>query len=96
MKENPQREFTVNGLAEQAGMCPDSFIRIFKDNIGTTPYQYLTSLRIEKAAFLLENSYLAIDEISLTTGFKDRFHFSRIFKNRTGTAPGAYRKLRQR
>lgn len=95
MKDNPQREFTVKELAGKAGMCPDSFIRMFKENIGTTPYQYLMSLRIEKAAFLLENSYLPIDEISQETGFKDRFHFSRIFKNRTGTAPGAYRKLRQ-
>lgn len=96
MKEQMHHEFSINEQSSRHGLCPDSFIRLFKQHIGTTPYQYLTSLRIEKAAFMLETSYASIDDIAGLAGFKDRFHFSRVFKKRTGSSPAAYRQLRQR
>ena len=96
LKEALNTDLSINELAVEAGICPDSLIRLFKTHIGTTPYQYLTSLRVEKAAGLLENTSIPIDEIAGLVGFKDRFHFSRIFKSRTNAPPAAYRKMRQR
>jgi transcriptional regulator GlxA family with amidase domain len=54
--------------------------------------QYLQELRIEKAKLLLESSQAAFDQITLQVGYEDGNSFRRLFKQRVGLAPSAYRK----
>lgn len=79
-------------LAEKAGLNKNSLIRIFKKEVGCTPYRYLTQKRIEQSLKLMENSTLSLDEISEKCGYCDRFQFSRMFKSLMNISPGRYRK----
>lgn len=79
-------------LAEQFGLSLRNLIRRFKDATEQTPMQYLQELRIEKAKLLLESSQTAFDQITLQVGYEDGNSFRRLFKQRVGLAPSAYRK----
>lgn len=79
-------------LAHVAGMNPNAFIRKFVQATGHSPHQYRLRLRIEQAAAILREGRRSIDEIATETGFCDRFHFSRVFKQVMGASPARYRR----
>lgn len=79
-------------VAEGFGLSLRNLIRRFKDATEQTPMQYLQELRIEKAKLLLESSQAAFDQITLQVGYEDGNSFRRLFKQRVGLAPSAYRK----
>ena len=79
-------------LARAAGMNTNAFIRKFVQATGHTPHRYRLRLRVERASMLLREGILSIEQIAAMTGFCDRFHFSRLFKQVMGTAPAAYRR----
>ncbi len=92
IRENPAREFSLAALAENCGMAPNSFLRLFRDITGTTPYQYILNMRYSLAARLLRTTPATLEEVCDMIGVKDRFHFSRRFKSYYGISPAAYRK----
>lgn len=73
------------------GYNPDYFRRCFVAELGSTPLEYLTRLRIEKAEKLLSQTFLPINEISAQCGFSDCFWFSKRFRQLTGKTPREYR-----
>lgn len=71
------------------GMSKYQFIRAFKANTGTSPYQYYLNCKVERAKQLIEKSkdiYLAVSEC----GFVDLAHLNRHFKNIYGTTAFEY------
>lgn len=66
-------------------------IRIFKNEFGKTPYDYLLDKRLIQAKTLLKNTNLLIKEIAFRLGFSDEHYFSDLFKRKCGIAPRAYR-----
>jgi len=88
MFENIQMETVV----AKFGLSMRSFIRRFKDATDQTPIQYLQNLRIEKAKHLLESSKMMFDQITLQVGYADSNSFRRLFKEKVGVTPSAYRK----
>jgi len=91
-----ERELATNfGLVDLAGLVgysPDHFSRLFKQAFHQSPYQYVLSRRIEKAMSMLRDETLSIAEIASACGFSNQGHLTTVFKRRTGTTPGAYRK----
>jgi AraC-like DNA-binding protein len=83
---------TNRRLAEVANMAINSFSRLFKEEIGIAPQQFLRERRIQKSSILLHHSTETIEEIASLSGFCDRFHFARVFKNSTNYSPAQYRK----
>lgn len=79
-------------LARKVNMSRANFYRIFLKETEITPNQYLQSLRYSQAVKLLTATDLTIDEIAQQTGFKDRYHFSKVFKKHCGMPPAAYKK----
>lgn len=79
-------------LARAAGMNPNAFIRKFVQATGHTPHRYRLRLRLERAAGLLREERHSIEQIAAITGFCDRFHFSRLFKQVMEMSPAAYRR----
>lgn len=65
--------------------------KLFKDECSTTITKFHRSLRLKKAAVLLENQFLSINEIAAQTGFLDQNYFSRVFKSVYGCTPNEYR-----
>ena len=68
------------------------FSRTFKKIMGLSFTDYLNSVRVKEAQYLLRNKNMSITEISEKVGFKSATHFGRIFKKLTGISPLAYKK----
>ena len=88
---NYTRPVTLQALAAFADLTERSLIRRFKAATGDTPTSYLQILRIEAARQHLENSRVAVDEVTRLVGYEDVSSFSRLFRKHTGLAPGIYR-----
>ena len=79
-------------LAEKAAVSEVYFRRVFKNQYGTSPKQYIQNLRIRTAENLLRNEYLSVSSIAEMSGFTSVYHFSRTFKKATGYTPTEYVK----
>lgn len=79
-------------LAAMAAMSQRSFIRRFKASTGTTPVEWLTGLRVDRARELLEGSSMSIDLIADQTGLGTATTMRHHFRRKLGTSPGAYRQ----
>ena len=82
----------LNELAKIIDRSEAQTLRIFTRAWGCTPEQWLQKRRYEIARHYISNTNRTIREIAETIGFKDEFYFSNWFKNKSGMAPGRYRK----
>jgi AraC-like DNA-binding protein len=79
-------------LARAAGMNVNAFTRLFRNSTGHSPHQYLLLRRLENAGQLLQQDDQSIEAIAEQTGFCDRFHLSRCFKQYFHNNPAAFRR----
>ena len=89
--EHAHQPLSIAALAERAAMSPRTFIRRFKEQTGTTPLQWILSVRIRHAQALLETSGLSVDEVAMKTGFDNPANFRDRFRRALGVTPKAYR-----
>lgn len=83
---------TINELARECFLSPNYLSKSFRSQIGMSPRQYLTQLRLSMAKKLLCSSQLPIQEIAMRAGFGDVNCFIAQFKGSFGTTPKKYRK----
>jgi AraC family transcriptional regulator of arabinose operon len=69
------------------GLSPSRLRHMFKAETGTTPTQFLKSLRIRKAKSLLETTRLSVKEVMASVGVSDPSNFTRDFKRAHGLTP---------
>jgi transcriptional regulator GlxA family with amidase domain len=81
----------VRRLAEVSGVSEAHFARSFKQAFGLPPHRYLLTRRIEQATTLLRDTGLSITDIAFATGWESLGTFGRIFRDITGSSPGAMR-----
>jgi len=81
----------IDRLAEKAGYSRSHFSRLFRQQTGLSPQQYVINARIALAKELLRGSTLSVSEIALRAGYGDVFGFSTQFRRRTGQTPSGYR-----
>lgn len=93
---NYNHEINIKEYAQKRGMSVSWFIRNFKDYTGSTPTQYLLSLRISNAQSLLETTSYHVAEIADIVGYDNPLYFSRLFKKQCGVAPTEFRKQLKR
>lgn len=90
--ENYNRNISIEEYAACRGMSVSWFIRNFKKYTGTTPMQFVTSIRITNAQMLLETTNYAVNEISRIVGYDNPLYFSRLFRKQKGCSPSQCRK----
>jgi AraC-like DNA-binding protein len=73
-------------------MHPSYFSEKFHDRTGETLTNFLAALRVNKARQLLAYTALPISEIAFASGFRSLSQFNRVYKKRTGHAPGEDRR----
>ncbi len=78
-------------ICRRINMSQNNFLRLFQRDVGQTPHSYLNYIRIRNARRLLREGGASIDEIAEKTGFRNRYHFTRVFKKYTFVTPCAYR-----
>lgn len=92
LEANIATDIRIEMLARLCGLRSEYFVKQFKATTGVSPYQYVLSLRIERAKSLLANEKLSIAEIALDCGFSHQEHLTRLFRRFTGATPGRYRR----
>jgi AraC family transcriptional regulator len=78
---------SVEDLARTAGMSRFHFSRLFREQVGRSPYQHLLATRIDSAARLLRARSCNVTEAALTVGFQDLSRFSQAFRRHLGCGP---------
>ncbi|MEP4290906.1 MAG: AraC family transcriptional regulator [Rhizobiaceae bacterium] len=93
MHDMPAHEWSVQKLANAAGMSRSKFAARFADLIGEPPLKYLTSWRMVLAAQALESAPdRPLIDIAQSVGYQTEASFSVWFKRQFGKPPGAWRK----
>ncbi|BBF45239.1 transcriptional regulator, AraC family [Lachnospiraceae bacterium KM106-2] len=85
-------ELSIHTLASLSNYSERHFTRLFKEAYGTTPLEYILSLRIDYACSLLRQKRYTVTEIASRCGFNNSNYFYRIFKKQIGISPKAYEK----
>ena len=86
LKDNLHESFSMDDLAERAGMSRAVFFRRFKAMTSVSPVQFLKSLRLNTAAMHLASG-LGVNEAAFEVGYASPSQFSREFKRQFGMAP---------
>lgn len=84
---------SIEDMATQVGLSPRHFSRSVKSITGLSPYQWLLSRRIERAADLLRRKQIDFAEVALVCGFADQSQMCKLFKRSHGTTPGVFHRL---
>ncbi len=87
---NYSNDIGIDDISRNIGVSRSHLYRVFINNVGQSPIDYLTGYRINEACYLLKNSTLSIAEIAVSVGFFDQFYFSRVFKKAKGVPPSKY------
>lgn len=78
-------------IAQHVSISEDYLTFCFRQELGTTPIEYLQRYRVNQAKYLLKDTERSITEIALDVGFADSGYFSRIFRRITGMSPDLFR-----
>lgn len=89
---DPSAQWTVESLAERAGLSRAAFARRFAALVGEPPMAYLTRWRMTTAARLLRETDAPLTSVAARTGYGSEFAFAKAFKREYGLAPGGYRR----
>ncbi|MFL6694247.1 MAG: helix-turn-helix domain-containing protein, partial [Ramlibacter sp.] len=92
MQRNPDREWTVDALAREAGTSRSVLSERFQQRMGTSPMQYLSQLRLALAANLLATSEVPLVRIAEDVGYQTDTAFSRAFRRHYGVPPATWRR----
>jgi len=93
LNDNYNKSISNEMLSALFGFVPSYISKIFRNQTGVSPSEYLTNLRIEKAKNLLDTRKdLLIREVSLLVGYNDPYYFSKAFRKITGLWPTQYQE----
>ncbi|MBY5903931.1 AraC family transcriptional regulator [Rhizobium leguminosarum] len=87
------RRWTVEDMAQEAGLSRSSFAALFKSVVGEAPLDYLTGWRVYRVKMLLTGTDESLLRIANLVGYDNDLSLSRVFKRRTGIAPGRWRQM---
>ncbi len=88
---NYSSPITIEQIAKRVSLNPSYFSRIFTEQVGIPPKQYVLNKRLERAKELLKETNASVFEIANSVGYDDQMYFSRIFKKHIGVSPIEYK-----
>lgn len=92
--ENYSQKLSLNDLCALSHFSRSFLIKIFKENTGKTPTEYINRYRLQISCEMLSETEKSILDIALDCGFPSVGYFIRCFKLQFGITPGQYRKQR--
>jgi ligand-binding sensor domain-containing protein/signal transduction histidine kinase/CheY-like chemotaxis protein/AraC-like DNA-binding protein len=88
-------QLSVENLSKHVGMSRGTLYNKVLEMSGQTPIEFIRSIKLEKAAVLLENSDLSISQISYMTGFTAPNYFAKSFKAKFNVLPTEYKSQKR-
>lgn len=90
---NFERDISLSDISKHVFLSSSYFARIFKEEMGISPINYLLHVRINRSKELLRDTSLKIIDVAQNVGFSNQQRFNEIFKKYTKVTPLVYRKL---
>jgi YesN/AraC family two-component response regulator len=87
-----EQDLSLKTISEAILSSTYELSRKFKKETGQTLTDYINTLRIDEAIYIMENRNLSITDIAYMVGFNDVNYFTKVFKKLTGMTPSTYRK----
>lgn len=91
IRENIRNPLTIKELSQKACMSESHFYKVFKQEMGISPTDFINEERVHHAAQLLKDASFNLTEVFLACGFTNRSYFNRLFKRFKGISPSTYR-----
>ena len=91
-RQHYSEPISVEAYAADHNVNTGGFIKNFKAYTGTTPAQFIQSVRMMNARVMLETTDNNISEIADLVGYDDPLYFSRLFRKQFGCSPSQFRK----
>lgn len=89
--DNPAGDLSLDALADVAAMSRFHWHRVFRAMTGETCAEAVRRSRTFRAACLLEQKDLSLDQIARATGFSSRHSLTRVFRDQYGVTPAQFR-----
>ena len=91
MEQHLENPISVKTLAGNEGITLRQLGRLFNQHTGETPSQFYMGLRVRRAAYLLRQTGMSVEEISVACGFASSSHLAKNFQRTWGVNPRDYR-----
>lgn len=85
--------FTVDVLAQEAGISRTGFFTKLKAVSGMTPNDFIRVMRLKKAAELLSQGEMQVSEVCFQVGFSSPSYFTKCFQAQFGVAPAEFKRM---
>ncbi len=92
MHDDCAHAWSLDKLAQRAGLSRTGLAERFRESMGHTPLNYLRTVRMQKAMAALSESERSLEQIAREVGYTDAFSFSKVFKRTVGVAPRDFRR----
>ena len=92
MNNHYQKNITIDDLATVMHRSNSAFMRIFKQETGVSPVEFLIQIRLERARKLLLVTEQSITDIAFNCGFNSSSHFATTFLKKYNINPRNYKK----
>ncbi|MCB0661645.1 MAG: AraC family transcriptional regulator [Saprospiraceae bacterium] len=90
IQENLSQPLTIELLSQKACMSESNFHRVFKNEMGLSPVEFINNERIQLALRLLKDPSRKIKDVFMECGFESRSYFNRVFKKHILESPKEY------
>jgi transcriptional regulator GlxA family with amidase domain len=90
--QNYDRPLSRREVADAIRVSENHLTRIFRRELGLSPWDYLNRYRIRRARELLLTTSDSVTSVALQVGFSDPAYFSRVFRRQVGLSPSAFRE----
>ena len=88
---NPQRDLSVEHLADRMAMSPRNFSRLFCQEVGLTPAKFVERVRLEAARNMMLQTDLPMESVAANCGFGSAEQMRRTFQRLLKTTPQEHR-----
>jgi AraC-like DNA-binding protein len=95
MHGDPERSWTVDEVAQKAGLSRSAFFERFTRIVGLRPMEYLVAWRMALAKDLLRSRKMALDEVARRVGYGSASTFSTAFSRHVGQSPGRFARANE-
>jgi AraC family transcriptional regulator len=96
LRANIKRGVALKEVARECGLSVGYFSHGFRHTLGVAPHQWLIEQRVVLSKDKLRDDGLSLSDVATECGFSDQSHLTRVFRQRFGLTPGAWRRVVKR